>query len=187
MTGSAIRSSRQRPGWVLGATVAFLACLGVVSAGFVILNSAPGAAGGTENGSVFLTDWQQTGVVSSATPAPVPGRVSVSVAAPSRLPALGGSWQLDAGVAGNQALEWTFTEAVGILTDQEIEVAFTLQYTVGTTAHTVTITAYFESQAVAIVGVLAYNLYWDAGAATGITFGAESEISQACAAVGTCP
>jgi hypothetical protein len=181
-----ITSVGRRSWWLLGVAVVLLVSVGIVSASFV-LQSNSGHAGGVENGSVFLKNWQQTGALSSATPAPVPALVGLTASAPTRLPAAAASFGLDAGVNGHQALEWTFSESVGILVNQEIEVSFNVQYSIGATAHTTTVTAYLESQAATIGAPLSFNFYWDTGAATGITFTTESEISQACSAVGTCP
>jgi hypothetical protein len=175
-----------RPWWPIPAALGVLLAVGIVSAAFVIAPTSSGA-GGQTNGSTFMTHWQQTEVRSGATPNPVPGAVSLAVATPTRLGGASGSLRLNAAVAAHEAVEWTFTESVGATTNQELEVAFAVEYTVGVVFHNATLTAFLESQAAAIGATLTFNIYWDSGAAAGITFVSESEISQACSAVGVCP
>ena len=163
-----------------------LLAVGTVSAAFVIQTSA-GGAGGVQAGSAFLTHWQQTGVLSAATPNPVPAAVSTVAALPTRLGGASTTFRMNAATAGDQAAEWVFSETTGIATNEEIEIEFVVQYTVGATSHTLSGSVYLESQAAAIPGTLTFDLFWDAGAAAGITFVAESEISQSCSVVGTCP
>lgn len=183
MSVAAHRSRRW--GFASVGLVALLA-VGVVSAAFVIQSSS-GGAGGVQSGLAFLAHWQQTGVESSATPTPRPAALSAIAAAPTRLAAAATSYLMDAATSGDEAVEWVFTESVGITPNQEIEVQFAVQYTVGAATHTSTGTVYLESQTVAPGAALTFDLYWDTGAATGVTLLSESEISQACSSVGTCP
>jgi hypothetical protein len=176
----------RRRWWLLSGLVVALFAIGTVSAAFVIQNST-GAAGGVQNGSAFLAHWQQTGVVSSATPVPVPAALSTVAATPTRLPNGAIPYRMDAAARGDPAVEWIFSETTGIAVNQEIEIDFDVEFTLGGATHTATGSVYLESQAAAIGAALTFDLYWDSGAATGITFVSESQISQACAAVGTCP
>lgn len=177
---------RVRPWWVVPLVVGLALAAGTAAAGFVVLHGT-GSATGVQNGSVFLTDWQQTGVLPGATPNPVPLLVGLTVTAPVRLPAATTALVLDAAVAGHEALEWSFSESVGMPSNKEVEIAFSLHYDVGVAVHSVTLTAFVETQAVAITAALTFTLYWDSGATTGVSFTAEEQISQACSAVGTCP
>jgi hypothetical protein len=186
MTDQTTLAQDVRPwGWV-GIALIVLLAVGMVSAVFVITTST-GAIRGQSNGSTYLTHWQQTAVSSAATPNPLPAAVSLTVATPTRLAGVSASLRLDPADAAHQAVEWTFTESVGVPVNQEIEVAFAIEYTAGAVSHSVAVTAFLESQAAAIGGALTFNIYWDAGAAAGITFESESEISQACTAIGSCP
>jgi hypothetical protein len=169
-----------------GGTIAVLVVTGLV-AGSLVVSGNTGTGGGVQSPASFLAHFQETGVLAATTPAPVPVVLSAVLAAPSRLPAAGGAYLADAGVAGHLAIEWTFSETVGIAISQELEVSLNLEYDVGAVTHTSSLTVYAETQAVAIGGTLTFDLYWDAGAATGITFVSQAEIVQACAAVGTCP
>lgn len=173
--------------WVfvaLGIT-AFLTAGGLAAS--LTVASTTGGAGGVQDGSAFMIHWQQNGVASAAIPNPVPGAASQAVVTPTRLPGAGLSFRLNAAVVGHQAVEWSFTESVGMPVNQEVEIAFAVQYSVGGVSHSGGGMVYLESQAAAIGAAVTYNFYWDSGAAAGITFGAETEISQACSAVGTCP
>jgi hypothetical protein len=172
--------------WTLGLTVAALAIAGGAVGSFAI-HGTTSTSGGIENAAAWLAHWQETGVIAATTPAPVPPLLSALPTTPSRLAVAGASYLVDAGVAGDLAIEWRFAESVGILANQEIDLAFTIQYEVGIVAHTATVTVFVETQATAPVGTLAFTLYWDAGAATGITFSSETEIAQSCPSVGTCP
>ncbi|MGC2788831.1 MAG: hypothetical protein WA547_02080 [Thermoplasmata archaeon] len=180
-------SGRRRLFCAAAAVIALTVAVGGFAASLTFAHST-GDVGGIGATSPFLSGWQQTGVAASATPDPVPTPMSATVTVPTRLPATAGSLSVSAGgVAGHQALEWTFTETVGIPVNEEIELDLSIQYTAGAVSHNLTETAFLETQAGALGASLVFNLYWDAGAPAGITFGAESEISQVCSGVGTCP
>lgn len=186
MAAAPARASARRAWAWLGVIAVAALATGIATAAFVI-QTGSGGAGGVQTGSQFLMHWQQTGVISATTPNPAPARASVTVTAPTRLPAGSTSYSLDAAVAGDQSVEWVFSETTGIAANEEIEVALEITYTVGAVAHAVTVQVYFESQATALDATLTFDLYWDSGVATGVTFGSETQISQACSAVGTCP
>ena len=175
-----------RAWWLVAVGVAVVLTAGAVTAGFTI-GASTGGAGGVHDGSSFLTDWQQNAVLSSVTPNPAPTAASTAVAAPTRLAGASGAFALDPAVAGDLSVEWTFTEATGMPPSQEIELSFGVQYVIGGVSHDVTGTVYLESQAAAIPAALTFDFYWDAGVTVGATFAIESQISQACGAVGTCP
>jgi hypothetical protein len=173
-------------GWLVLAALAIVAVVGIATAAYVIQSNS-GAAGGVQNGSAFLSHWQQTAVVSTTTPARVPAALSTTVGAPTRLPATSTPYRVDAATAGDPAAEWVFVESTGIGLNLEIEVEYTVQYTLGAVAHTASGTVYLESQAAAPGADLTFELYWDSGSAAAIELVTESEISQACSAVGSCP
>ncbi|MGA8543322.1 MAG: hypothetical protein WB947_07305 [Thermoplasmata archaeon] len=175
-----------RTAGLVAAVIVLIAGAGVVAASLTVLSTS-GAASGVHHPTAFLTHFQETGTLSAATPNPVPARASLTAAAPSRLGAGSAAYLIDAGVVGHEAVEWTFSETVGMAVNAEIEIALTVEYTQGAATHTTTTTVYVESQAAAITGTHAFDLYWDAGVAAGITLESESQISQACTAVGACP
>jgi hypothetical protein len=173
-------------GWLVAAALVIVAVVALASAAYVIQSNA-GAASGVQNGSAFLTHWQQTGVQSTTTPTPAPTAASTVAGTPTRLPGAGASYRLNPATPGDPAVEWVFTESTGIGTDLEVEVAYNVQYTLNGVAETASGTVYLESQATALAANLVFDLYWDSGATTGVALGIESEISQACSAVGSCP
>jgi hypothetical protein len=172
--------------WTVLSVVAAIA-IGGVGVGAFALHANSGSASGVQNPAAALTHFQETGVLASATPTPVPVVLSLVGTLPTRLPGVATTFLLNTGVGGHQAVEWTFSESVGILTSQEIELRFSIQYDVGALAQTATVTAFVETQLGALVGALVFTLYWDSGATTGDTFVSESEIAEACTAIGTCP
>jgi len=144
-------------------------------------------AAGSTNAGEFLTHFQQTGSAATTTPAPLPAVLSASAAAPTVLGGASTRYLVNAGVAGDQASDWTFTETVGIALNLEIELRFQVTYAVGAVTTTFAATAYVESQAAAPGATLTFTVYWDSGHATGVVLQSELEVSQACPAVGTCP
>ncbi len=191
LSASSPGAPRSRSAWsrrlsAVVLTLTVVAVVGLVSAAFVI-QSTSGSANGVQSGSAFLTHWQQTAVLSTATPFGALPELSTTAAAPTRLAAASAAYRLDAATARDVAVEWVFTESIGIGTNLEIEMVYSVAYTLAGTTHTVSGTAYLESPATAPGVADTFDLYWDAGVATGVTFGAESEISQACSAVGACP
>ncbi|MCI4342609.1 MAG: hypothetical protein L3J92_00625 [Thermoplasmata archaeon] len=135
----------------------------------------------------FLVHWQQVGSEAGTVPAPTPGVWSVGVGTPSRLPRFSGDFAINTVVSGDVALLWVFNETVGIATGTELEVSFHIQYSVGAVTTSVAITSYIETQRRALVGPLAFTVYWDSGYTAGVSFVNQLEVAQACTAVGVCP
>jgi hypothetical protein len=142
---------------------------------------------GLQSPTEELNDWKETGAVLSVTPTPKPAALGTAAGAPTRLAAAAAGYLLDAGTAGDTALAWSFSEAVGLGTNLEIELDFTIHWTRGGTAEASTLTVYVETQATAIGAAVVFTFYFDAGAATGILFASEYALSQSCATVGACP
>lgn len=183
------RSARRR--WRLSAPAVFvvgvLALSAVVAgAAFQVTHSSE-TASGTQNAADFLTHFPTVGTAFTATPLPVPALLSSTAGAPTLLPAAAASWMLNTGVAGHEAWDWGFSETVGIATSTEIELRFQVTYEVGATTLSYSATAYVETQAAAIGANLAFTVYWDGGATTGVTVLSQLEISQVCGSVGACP
>jgi hypothetical protein len=181
------RAATYRPGgWAVVALIAMVVGTGVV-AGALVIRSTASDVGGIQNPATALADFQETGVLSATTPRVLPTILSALAAHPTRLAAVGTPYLLNTGTIGNLAIEWTFSESVGILANFEVELAYDVQYDVAATLHTATGTVYLETQAIVPGGALTFELYWDSGSAAGVTFVSESEIGQGCSAVGTCP
>jgi len=151
------------------------------------ITSSKETASGSRDSATFLLHWQQTGQLEGAVPARVPVLLSGTPATPTVLPGVNQREMMNPGTAGHTALEWTFEETVGIPTSTEIEIQFTVHYTVGTTTTTFSTTVYLETQAAAIVRTLTYTMYFDAGTAATVDFASGFEVAQVCTAVGTCP
>ncbi len=180
------RVRRRLAGFALAIGVLLLSTAFVAAASLRI-GSSTESFGGQESPTSYLADWEETGAGPSATPAPVPAELSASMAAPTRLASVATSYLVNAGTADHTALAWSFTQATGLATNLELELAFTLHWTNDGTAETGSVTVYVETQAAAIGAALAFTLYFDAGAATGIVFVSQYELTQSCSAVGTCP
>lgn len=174
----------RRAGWAVALFTVVLVA-GVASAVYAV-QSGTGGAGGVQDGSAFLSHWQQTAVASSTTPRAVPALASGSEAAPTVLVPRAEALRLDAAASGDAAVEWTFTETDGIAATLELSIVYSIEYSVGGPVLTASGTVYLETSADPPAANVAYELYWDAGAATGVTFESEDELSVACSAVGTC-
>jgi hypothetical protein len=189
LRGSApLRSTLPRRRWVaLGLVVS--ACLIVGGAGaisFQVMRSAETLAG-IQAPAQFLGHWQQVGSETGVTPGPIPRLWSGAVGAPSRLPHGSARDRIDPATPGDLALVWLFNETAGLPTGTEIEISFTIQYLVGVTSTTASLTVYIESQRFAPTGPYTFTVYWDSGHPTGVTFLQQLEVAQLCSAVGRCP
>jgi hypothetical protein len=118
-------------------------------------------------------------------PVRVPARASVAVNTPTLLPRGGRSYTINAGVAGQTSVAWTFDETVGAPRSTELVITFVD----GLTQPTSTIIVYVETNARAPGFPAAYVFYWDAGAFAPGALAIEtlSATVQACSAIGTCP
>jgi hypothetical protein len=182
------RSIFHRRRWIaLGALVAAFLTIGGIDGVALHVTHSTETLVGLQAPTQFLGHWQQVGSESGTTPAVLPRLWSGTVATPTRLPRFSATDRIDATTAGNLALVWVFNETVGISAGMEIEIAFHLQYLVGATLTTASITVYIETQRAALAGPLTFTVYWDSGYATGVTFVDQLEVAQSCSAVGTCP
>lgn len=181
---------KRRWGWPsAGQAIVLAILLASATAGAVSLRitSSTETSVGLVSPTDFLAHWQQTGSLAAVTIAPLPPRLSLAVATPTRLPGVAANRGVNFGVAGHLALEWTFQESAGTPVNVEIEIAFTVHYLVGATATTFARTVYVETQAASPTAAITFSIFWDSGHATGVTFVSQVEISQVCSAVGTCP
>ena len=184
-----MRSARVRRRLAAGAVVlgALLLATALAAAVGLRIVPSPESFSGAKSPATYLADWTPTGTTLSTTPTPASARLSVAVGTPTRLPAAATAYLVTAGTAGDTALAWTFTEAVGIPVDLEVELAFTVHWTHAGTAEASSVAVYVETQAAAIRAPITFTLYFDAAAATGVVFASQYELSQACGAVGACP
>jgi hypothetical protein len=181
--------ARTRRRWAVASLVAGLAlftAVGVAALGIPIVHGNETAAG-QGDATTYLTDWQQTGSLLGAVPAPLPAVLSAVNTAPTLLPTANTAYLVAAGIIGHEAAEWTFTESPGIGKSLEIEIDLQIQASVGAVVTTHAYTLYVETPAVALGATYTFTVYWDAGAAAGVTLVSQFALSQACVAVGTCP
>ncbi|MGA8543321.1 MAG: hypothetical protein WB947_07300 [Thermoplasmata archaeon] len=119
-------------------------------------------------------------------PARVPAAVSLVATAPTLLPrAAGRSYAINAAVARQTSVVWTFDELTTAPRSTELMITFVD----GLSGAATTIVAYVETRAAAPAGTLAFIFYWDAGAfaPTGLAIESMTATVQACTAIGTCP
>lgn len=169
--------------------------LAVVAVGALALGIAAGVAtqitnGGVETGAgAYVTEqplayweWRETAI--GTIPTAVPAAVSTTVGAPTRLARFGGSYVLNAAVAGQTSVVWTFEETAGAPARTEL----VLTFVDGLTPPARTVTVYVET-AVRIGATVAFTFYWDAGtfAPGALDIETMTTTAQACTAVGTCP
>ncbi len=188
--GRTLRASRPRSlrVFVTLATVASACALvGVASAVSFHVGSSLERVGGTASTTEFLSHWQFVSTAPSTTPFPTPRVWSATVATPTRLARLSTTYLLNRGAFGDTGADWVFNETVGISASTELEVAFSVTYVVAGVTHSFTTTAYVETQARALVATLTFTVLWDSGAATALTVVSQTELTQVCSALGTCP
>jgi hypothetical protein len=137
----------------------------------------------TEHPLAYWT-WQSTQL--GTVPAVVPAAVSLVARTPTVLPrAVGRSYMINAGTAGQTAVLWTFAEQVAAPRSTELMITFSD----GLVGAVSTITAYVETSARAPLVAVDFVFYWDAGAfsPTGLSIESLTVTVAACAAIGTCP
>jgi hypothetical protein len=171
----------------MGSLVTVAIVGGLVLAVSFQVRSSPEELGAVVSPTDFLSHWQFVGSATGTTPLPSPRHWSVNPAAPTRLGPFSASALIDAGAAGDAATVWTFNETVGIAASTEIELGFTVHYTVGGVVHTAADTVYIETSPRALRGTLTFSVYWDSGGTAAVTFGSQFVLSQVCSAVGSCP
>jgi len=180
-----------RPGLLRWFAVGAAVLVGSIALGGVLGASTQIVPGTAEQGQgAYVSEsfpayftWRATQI--SVVPTPVPGSVSFTVTAPSRLPAAAHPYMINTGTAGDTAVRWQFRETIAAPVNTELE----LRFTVGLTSATSKITGYVETQAAAPGATLTFTFYWDAG--TFAPSSATVETMQAevlvCTSVGVCP
>jgi hypothetical protein len=142
---------------------------------------------GVRTATTFLADFQVVATSLSTTPTPVPRAWSVTAGFPTHLGRVSATRMVNAGTAGDEAVEWTFNESTGLAAATEIEVELSVSYLIGAISHSFSATVYVESQARALPTPLTFEFVWDSGATTGVTPTSELALALVCSAVGTCP
>ncbi len=172
-----------------GTLVALLAISGgwVLAASFSINLGSTETGAGTYHPTALLTYWAEASVGVGIQPTPLPTALSTTVGAPTTLAAAGTNYGVNTATAGDVAHYWKFTEATTAPASTELELYFSVSTGAGPTITTVTV--YIETQATIPATAQTFVVYFDLGSPSGgtITLNSVTEISQQCAAVGTCP
>ncbi len=170
-----------------GTLIAMLLLTGgwVASAAFTVTNSTTEIGSGNYHGTAGITGWSETSVGVTTVPGTVPAVLSTTVGGPTVLPGAATTYAINAPTAGDLAHYWKFTEATTAPVSTELELAFTVSTGTGITA----VTSYVETQTTAPGAAIVFTLLYDLGSPAGgtITLNSVTEVSQQCAAVGTCP
>ncbi|MGA8302446.1 MAG: hypothetical protein WA691_07605 [Thermoplasmata archaeon] len=172
---------------------ALLAAIAVTVSAFGVAAGASGqvAQGPSETGQgAFVAEhpleyWAWHATQLGTVPQPVPAPVSVVAHTPTRLPRGGRSYTINAAVAGQTSVAWTFAEAATGPPGTELMVTFVD----GLSGPVSTITVYVETTLRGLAGSVDFVFYWDAGTFAPGSLSIESMTAtvQACAAIGDCP
>jgi hypothetical protein len=132
-----------------------------------------------------LAYWTWHATVLGTIPAAVPPRASTTSGAPTLLPRVGRSYTINAAVAGQTSVAWTFQQTTAAPRAAELVITFVD----GLSSTTSTIVVYVETNARALAAPARFVFYWDAGAFAPGTLTIETMTAtvQACAAIGNCP
>jgi hypothetical protein len=132
-----------------------------------------------------LTYWTWHATLLGTIPTPAPRLVSIAKALPSLLPRFPRSYTLNAAVAGQTSVAWSFQQTTGAPLTTELMITFVD----GLTSPTSTIVAYVET-GIRLLGVATtFTFYWDAGtfAPGSLSIETMTATVQACTAIGVCP
>jgi hypothetical protein len=181
-------SRLRRRFWTLVTVLAaLLFSVSAVAAAMVISNSRLEVAEGTEHLGQAPSTWTFVSASLGATPTPAPVRVSLAVAAPTRLPLTTAQYLVNRGASGRTAGAWAFNESTKVAANQEWVINLQVHYTRGGVARVFATAIYIETQATAPAGTLTMTFYWDGGPFAGVVLNSEFELSQPCPAIGNCP
>ncbi|MCI4366053.1 MAG: hypothetical protein L3K10_08395 [Thermoplasmata archaeon] len=175
---------------ILGGTiVAMLIIAGswVMAASFAIQNGTTETGSGAYHGTAAIAYWTETAVGVGTQPGVLPAVLSGTAGTPTVLAGAATNYAVNAPTLNDIAHFWKFSEATTAPINTEVE----LQLTISTGAVPVitAVIVYVETQAVAPGSAITFTLYYDLGSPSSgtITLNAVTQISQQCAAVGTCP
>jgi hypothetical protein len=180
---------RLKPRHVLGGTIVALLIIGgswVMAASFAITQGPTETGSGVYHGTAALTYWTET-ASAVATQTGTPALLSTTVGTPTVLPAAGTSYSVNAPTVNDITHYWKFTEATTAPASTEVELQ--LSVSVGVVPSVATVIVYIETQATVPGTAQTFLLYYDLGSpASGtITLNSVTQVSEQCAAVGTCP
>ena len=164
------------------ATVVF--CLGFALATITIASGPSESGGGNNAARGTITFWSQSSVDPSVIPATVGGSASTVVNPATVLTAANQNYTINAATAGDPAVQWNFTEALGATLNTELQLVFVIVH--GTVPVTSVVTIYLQTQAAAPTGPYTITLYFDAGVGA-LALQSELEVTNQCTALHSCP
>ena len=186
MTRPRRRPPRVAPFAVLVAVGVALTSLGVAAAlGTQVLQGTVESGQGAYVAEHPLTYWTWHETALGTIPAPAPARASVTAGAPTVLPRFRGSYTIDASVAGQVSVSWTFQQTTAAPVATELLITFVD----GLGPPTSTVSVYVETNARALGAPATFVFYWDAGtfAPGSLVIETMTVTVQACTAIGVCP
>ena len=158
-----------------------------MAASFTVTQGPAIAGGGVYHATNSIAWWTEDSAGVNIVQTPVPATLLGTVVAPTVLGGAATSYGINALTANDVGQYWKFTEATTASVNTELEISFTIS--TGAVPVVTTLTVYIETQPTIPGTATIFTLSYDLGsAATGtITLNSVSELTQQCAAVGTCP
>jgi hypothetical protein len=132
-----------------------------------------------------LAYWTWRSTQLATIPGVVPARVSLVAGKPTVLPRGGRSYTINAGVAGQTSVFWTFQQTTTAPRSTELKITLVD----GLTAPASTIVVYVETSARALGVAANFLFYWDAGtfAPASLVIETMTATVEACTGIGVCP
>jgi hypothetical protein len=181
---------RVKPRHVLGGTIVALLIIGgswVMAASFAITQGSTETGSGVYHSTTALTYWSELSAGVATQPGTAPTALSSTVGTPTVLAAAATNYAVNPWTLNDIAHFWKFSEttAAPVSTEVELQIAVST----GSPATVTNVAVYVETQAVAPSGTITFTLWYDLGspASATITLNSVTQVSEQCAAVGTCP
>jgi hypothetical protein len=180
---------RLKPRHVIGGTIVALLVLGgswVMAASFAVTQGPVETGSGVYHGTSALTYWTEASA-GVTTQTSTPTLLSTTVGTPTVLPAAGTSYALNTPTVNDITHFWKFTETTAAPVSTEVELMISVN--TGAVPTVTTVVVYIETQATIPGTAQSFILYYDLGspATATITLNSVTQVSEQCAAVGTCP
>jgi hypothetical protein len=168
---------------VLVSLMILSAAIGFASAWVVAHGTESGA--GTHTTGSLLSFWTETNSTVGVIPTTVPTLASTTSSAPTRLASSSAGYSLNTATAGDQAVDWWFSETTSapVNTELELNLILTIGVSPGTQS---TFEIYFETRATAPSSTILFMVYYDGGASA-VAFDSSEAWTNYCPTVGSCP
>jgi len=158
----------------------------VMAASFAVTQGPTEVGTGVYHGTASLTYWTELSA-GVTTQSGTPPLVSATVGTPTTLPATGTSYAINAPVVNDITHYWKFSEATTAPANTEIQLQIAVS--TGVVPSVTTVVVFVETQATIPGTAQTFILYFDLGSPSSgtITLNSVTQVSEQCAAVGTCP